>query len=195
MVNPFDNPFEKRIGGATTGRPNQVPGKLIADEVLDFEQAHTNSDTDVDRNAMHHTLGTGPTQAAAGNHNHDGRYLKPSNRVRFYPPVTGSGNGESCEVSFNQCYYVDNNGVVDMWFNLIISSVAGVTGTMVIGNLPFTASETAIAVGRENAMTGAMLQGVVNAGTNWIPLFTYNNGFVLTGGYSILLNVRYLKVL
>jgi N-acetylneuraminic acid mutarotase len=41
--------------------PNQV--------VDDF---HENSDLDARAEAQHHTLGPGPTQAAAGNHTHDG---------------------------------------------------------------------------------------------------------------------------
>lgn len=38
-------------------------------EVLDF---HTHADTDGSPKAAHHTLGSGPNQAAAGNHTHDG---------------------------------------------------------------------------------------------------------------------------
>jgi hypothetical protein len=41
--------------------PNQV--------VDDF---HENSDLDARAEAQHHTLGPGPTQAAPGNHTHDG---------------------------------------------------------------------------------------------------------------------------
>lgn len=38
----------------------------------DVEKIHTNADTDVRRESAHHTLGAGPTQAAAGDHRHDG---------------------------------------------------------------------------------------------------------------------------
>jgi hypothetical protein len=38
-------------------------------EVQDF---HTNSDVDGSPKSLHHTLGPGPNQAAAGNHTHDG---------------------------------------------------------------------------------------------------------------------------
>lgn len=34
---------------------------------------HLNSDKDSSALALHHTLGTGPSQAAPGNHNHDGK--------------------------------------------------------------------------------------------------------------------------
>ena len=35
------------------------------------QQFHTNADTDGSTKALHHTLGPGPNQAAAGNHSHD----------------------------------------------------------------------------------------------------------------------------
>lgn len=38
------------------------------------DEFHRRSDVDTERTAQHHTLGTGPFQAAPGNHNHDGRY-------------------------------------------------------------------------------------------------------------------------
>lgn len=44
-------------------------GGLSAEDV---EKVHTNADTDVRRESLHHTLGAGPTQAAAGDHTHDG---------------------------------------------------------------------------------------------------------------------------
>lgn len=38
----------------------------------DVENFHKNADTDVRRESVHHTLGPRPTQAAGGDHNHDG---------------------------------------------------------------------------------------------------------------------------
>jgi hypothetical protein len=43
--------------------------KPTAKQVEDF---HTNADKDGSPKALHHTLGPGPNQAAAGNHTHDG---------------------------------------------------------------------------------------------------------------------------
>lgn len=37
-------------------------------------ETHNSSDVDTALNALHHTIGTGANQAAAGNHNHDGIY-------------------------------------------------------------------------------------------------------------------------
>jgi hypothetical protein len=36
------------------------------------EHLHTNADTDVRPQALHHTLGPGANQASPGDHNHDG---------------------------------------------------------------------------------------------------------------------------
>ena len=44
-------------------------GNLSADDV---EKLHTHADTDVRRESLHHTLGPRPTQAAPGDHSHDG---------------------------------------------------------------------------------------------------------------------------
>jgi hypothetical protein len=41
--------------------------------VQDVSLFHLNSDKDSSTLALHHTLGIGPTQAAAGNHSHDGK--------------------------------------------------------------------------------------------------------------------------
>lgn len=43
--------------------------KPLAKELIEF---HTNADTDGSPKAIHHTLGSGPNQAAPGNHSHDG---------------------------------------------------------------------------------------------------------------------------
>jgi hypothetical protein len=47
---------------------------------------HLNSDKDSSALALHHTLGSGPTQAAAGNHTHNG---KDSARLDFNDLLNG----------------------------------------------------------------------------------------------------------
>ena len=44
-------------------------GRPDADSVREF---HTNADTDVTPDSIHHTIGPGYNQAASGQHNHDG---------------------------------------------------------------------------------------------------------------------------
>lgn len=54
-----------------------MPNIPTADEVNFF---HLNSDKDSSALALHHTLGRLPTQAAAGNHTHNG---KDSEKISF----------------------------------------------------------------------------------------------------------------
>lgn len=39
--------------------------------VGDYQKAHADADTDNEANAIHHSLGKSPNQAAQGNHTHD----------------------------------------------------------------------------------------------------------------------------
>ncbi len=58
--------------GRSPGRLRALPefqGELSAKEVEDL---HKNADTDVRAESLHHTLGPKSTQAASGNHKHDG---------------------------------------------------------------------------------------------------------------------------
>lgn len=50
-------------------QPAEAPAKPDARIVADF---HTNADTDVRRESIHHTIGPGPNQASPGSHRHDG---------------------------------------------------------------------------------------------------------------------------
>jgi hypothetical protein len=48
---------------------------------LDQANTHQNVDTDVAANSLHHTLGIGATQAAAGSHLHDTSYVRLDNNI------------------------------------------------------------------------------------------------------------------
>lgn len=63
----------------------------------------------------------------------------------------------------------------------------------VVVTLPFSASPNAIWVGagRENAMTGNMLQAIVFAGAPNIIVQTYNNAYPAVTGATILISVSY----
>lgn len=58
-----------RAYGSTKEEASADSPPPTAEEV---ERAHTNADTDTRAESMHHTLGASPTQAAPGNHTHDG---------------------------------------------------------------------------------------------------------------------------
>lgn len=51
---------------------------LNSETAGDYTKAHRKADTDSEQQAIHHTLGKGPLQAAPGNHNHDGDYSDPA---------------------------------------------------------------------------------------------------------------------
>ena len=57
---------------------NKFTNPLTSDAGDDNAKAHRKADTDTDYQAIHHTLGKGPLQAAPGNHNHDGDYSDSS---------------------------------------------------------------------------------------------------------------------
>lgn len=58
---------EKQDQGAQGGQKDNPRPDAAA--VEDF---HTNADTDIRRESLHHTLGPGEAQAAPGSHSHDG---------------------------------------------------------------------------------------------------------------------------
>lgn len=53
---------------ADPGEPGQFDD--ISEE--DVEKIHRKADTDIRRESIHHTLGPRPSQAASGDHKHDG---------------------------------------------------------------------------------------------------------------------------
>ena len=56
--------------GKSDNRVNPMASsKPTTEEVDNF---HTNSDVDLRKESQHHTLGSSPSQAAPGNHTHDG---------------------------------------------------------------------------------------------------------------------------
>lgn len=85
-----------------TKKPQQVNltkagQKPTAEEVDDF---HTNADVDTRIESIHHTLGPGATQAAPGNHLHDGG-TSPLLLSGF--TLTGSRGGNTALVSIIAC--------------------------------------------------------------------------------------------
>ena len=62
-----NQPKQTPYASGTIDKPTQ--GIPSAEEV---RRAHTNADTDARLEAIHHTLGSGNTQASPGNHRHDG---------------------------------------------------------------------------------------------------------------------------
>lgn len=70
-VKPNSTPAKKQIkqygGQPTTSLADGGPATA-----LQVTQFHTNADTDVRAESIHHTLGINPFQASPGDHSHDG---------------------------------------------------------------------------------------------------------------------------
>lgn len=56
--------------GGQSNNPSSRNNPLTSQRASVFKQAHSAADTDDDRSALHHTLGSSPNQAAPGNHGH-----------------------------------------------------------------------------------------------------------------------------
>lgn len=61
-------------------------------------------------------------------------------------------------------------------------------------SLPVLPGSYAILPGRENAVVGKMLQGIVNPGVGFVYIFTYDNLYPGGNGYSLLLGGVYESV-
>lgn len=85
----------KQYGTSERKAKVDIAPKPTTEEVEDF---HTNSDVDLRAESQHHTLGTSPSQAAQGDHNHDG-----SNSALILDglAITGSRNTDAWRLSVN----------------------------------------------------------------------------------------------
>lgn len=80
----------RRYGSDKADKGNPKPEAQV---VQDF---HTNSDVDVTKESQHHSLGALPTQAAAGDHTHNGA---DSPRLLDAVSITGSRGGNTALAS------------------------------------------------------------------------------------------------
>lgn len=80
--------YDRKVKAATTDKPT-------SEEVDNF---HTNADTDLRNEAIHHTLGPAPTQAAPGNHKHDGG---DSELLLTGETISGSRGSDAWRLSIN----------------------------------------------------------------------------------------------
>ena len=75
-------------------------------------------------------------------------------------------------------------------FTMTINITANGTGaTSVVASLPVNANSVSICHGRENAVTGAMLQGYISSSA--VTAFTYNNAYPGGTGYQLFLSGTY----
>lgn len=69
-----DDRYPTHHAASHTATGDDVLSLMDLDGNLTQARSHDDADTDDSENSLHHTIGTGPTQAAAGDHLHDERY-------------------------------------------------------------------------------------------------------------------------
>lgn len=84
---------------ATEGGPVDLSQKDRPATAEEVEAFHEKADTDARPEAIHHTLGTGPNQAASGDHNHRGGNSLP---LLSGLTITGSRGSDAYRLSINQ---------------------------------------------------------------------------------------------
>ena len=82
--------------GTSERRVNPAQGEKPTTE--EVERFHTNSDVDLRAESQHHTLGSSPSQASPGDHNHDGGN---SALILEGLAITGSRNSDAWRLSVN----------------------------------------------------------------------------------------------
>lgn len=131
------------------------------------KDSHAFSDVDDSRDALHHTLGPGPNQAAQGNHTHDSSKLAGSKDVTglAIPAAAGSGATSSCTLHRrgNQC---------ELFIN--ISSPTGTNANTDLITIP--AEHTAIV----GSATRRDISGTDSASGGLIPIYFSNLNSIRT---------------
>ncbi len=134
---------------------------------------HENVDTDQAANSLHHTIGAGAFQAAAGNHNHDSRYLRIDSSVA--QTVTGKKTFPSG---------VDSIAIPD-FRNSKHSHVSDITGggAAVMGGIQY---RTMLAGGPSSGRIGgaSTIDSYLHPNRFTIPANMALNGFVNISYYA-----------
>lgn len=108
-----------------------------------------------------------------------------------YTPVVTAQSGAFTTVSASGRFKaIDKTVLVSMV--ITITSVG--TGTYPVASLPSTAASNEILMGRENAVTGKMLQGLVSAGAASATIFNYDNTAPSGNGFVLIISGVYESV-
>lgn len=158
---------------------------------ITFEAAHANSDVDVDRSAMHHTLGAGPTEAAAGDHKHTGIYIPVTTVLPWVAnprPETGAwANLNVVNV------YAEQTGL-RVFGELTFHVIAAGTGA---GACKFTlpknciSTQSIIGCAREDAVIGHLFSVNTSGGADAVLLRYDNAGTANISGYKYQIEFNY----
>ena len=101
----------------------------------------------------------------------------------YVPTITDTGaGGWGVEPTLNSAYWTVSGGSGFYYVDFTLNTISPATGTVQVSH-PWTTAG-GFGVGRENAVTGNMLQAQIT-GNNSVWL-TYNNAAVLTSGYQVI---------
>jgi hypothetical protein len=174
---------------------NSIKTALIEDDsdsatILNATGSHTNG-----INLTGATFGGYPFQSA-------GFSVDPSGNVTCaslaqtgvawtaFTPVVTAGSGVITTYTASGRYQKIGKTVA---FTIEINITTNGSGAAsVVASLPVNANSVSVCAGRENAVTGAMLQGIIN--TSAVTIFTYSNGYPGGGGYSLYVSGAYESV-
>lgn len=154
---------------------------------------HANDDCDSSFYAHHHTIGTKPNQAAAGNHLHDDKYVPLGGNAVEWDPNIRNLNDTALAHSLLLCRFKVVDGICH--WKIVVNILAN--GAFVKFNLPvltdFVGFEEIVGTGRENAATGQTLQVIRQSGAflNAI-VYTYNNLNTAVNGWQLVLGGSYI---
>ena len=107
-----------------------------------------------------------------------------------FTPVVAAGSGTITAYTAS-CRYQKIGKTVT--FTMTIGITTNGTGAgSIVASLPVNANSVSICAGRENALTGNMLQGYVNSSA--VTIFTYSNGYPGGTGASLIVSGTYESV-
>jgi hypothetical protein len=133
--------------------------------------------------------GAGITFPATQSASSDANTLDDYEVGTYTPTIANTGGAMTASAAG---FYVKTGKMVNVSVNVSISSAT--SGTLTF-TLPFVsaniANYTAVMCGRENALTGSMIQGYVGPNSSTINTYTYNNGATAVTSYSLLMTITY----
>ena len=113
----------------------------------------------------------------------------PSPDWTTYTPTVTASSGTFTTVSATGNYSVVGH-VAHVNMEITITT-KGTAGGFLFATLPFTATGAAVGCGRENAVTGHQLQGLVDSGLARVTILRYDGTTVIVDGYVLKLSVTF----
>jgi hypothetical protein len=150
-------------------------------------ESHNSPDTDVATTSLHHTIGTGANQSAAGNHNHSGVYEPSNSNIQFH--ISSTSNPHS--TTYTQIGAEPANTNIQSHISST-SNPHGVTATQVglsnvlnLAQLPATYLDTSTALGTSDTKVPSQNAVKVYSDvyapklrTFFVPSYLYSSGNV-----------------